>query len=215
MHAIQGRAAIDQMANMPFVYVQYIQRSAHKSTPLLNPLHTYILGFWNDGRYWGFDNRCTHYVPYLPQFEFEFLICDWVRTSVILVTGSSPDICYRPQRSWGKVMFLQASVILSTGGGGASTWPGTLPGTRYTPWDQVHSPDQVHHPRPGTPPQNHVPPWTRYTPWDQVPPRPGTPPYQVHPPWTRYTPLGPGTSPQTRYTPRDQVHPPDRYTPLD
>ena len=24
---------------------------------------------------------------------------------------------YRPQRSWGKVMFLQASVILSTGGG--------------------------------------------------------------------------------------------------
>ena len=24
--------------------------------------------------------------------------------------------CYRPQRSWGKVMFLQASVILLTGG---------------------------------------------------------------------------------------------------
>ena len=26
--------------------------------------------------------------------------------------------CYRPQRSWGKVIFSQASVILSTGGGG-------------------------------------------------------------------------------------------------
>ena len=27
------------------------------------------------------------------------------------------SICYRPQRSWGKVIFSQASVILSTGGG--------------------------------------------------------------------------------------------------
>ena len=59
-------------------------------------------------------------------------------------------------------MFLQASVILSTGGG--------VP-------DQVHPPgpgappDQVHPPRPGTPP-------TRYTP----------PPDQVHLPRTRYTP---------------------------
>ena len=46
---------------------------------------------------------------------------------------------YRPQRSWGKVMFLQASVILFTGGG--------VP-------DQVPPPDQVHYPPlgPGTPP---------------------------------------------------------------
>ena len=29
---------------------------------------------------------------------------------------------YRPQRSWGKVIFSQVSVILSTGGGHA--WPG-------------------------------------------------------------------------------------------
>ena len=35
---------------------------------------------------------------------------------------------YRPQRSWGKVMFLQASVILFTGGGVPDT-----PWTRYTP----------------------------------------------------------------------------------
>ena len=35
--------------------------------------------------------------------------------------------CYRLQRSWGKVMFLQASVILSTGGAcmaGGHAWPG-------------------------------------------------------------------------------------------
>ena len=63
---------------------------------------------------------------------------------------------YRLQRSWGKVMFLQASVILSTGGG--------VP-------DQVHPPDQVP-PGPGTPPPPGpgTPPRTRYS-----PPRPGTP----------------------------------------
>ena len=34
---------------------------------------------------------------------------------------------YRPQRSWAKVMFLQASVILSTGGGSASVHAGIPP----------------------------------------------------------------------------------------
>ena len=29
--------------------------------------------------------------------------------------------CYRPQRSWGKVIFSQASVILFTGGGGSAS----------------------------------------------------------------------------------------------
>ena len=43
---------------------------------------------------------------------------------------------YRPKRSWGKVIFSQASVILSTGGGG-STWAGT-------PRDQVHPLGAVH-----------------------------------------------------------------------
>ena len=95
------------------------------------------------------------------------------------VTFSINDApCYRPQRSWGKVMFLQASVILLTGG---STWHPrtssrhpprtwsrhpprtrytspprtryTPPGTRYTPQDQVHPPEQVHPPGPGTPPR--------------------------------------------------------------
>ena len=87
-------------------------------------------------------------------------------------------------------MFLQVCVILFTGGEcltryppgtrcttpGSGTppppGPGTPPGTRYTPQDQVHprtryTPrDQVHLPGPGTPPQ------TRYPP----PPGPGTPP---------------------------------------
>ena len=86
--------------------------------------------------------------------------------------------CYRPQRSWGKVMFLQASVILSTEGG---------------------VPDQVlPHPGPAryTPPPGpaRYNPQTRYTPQGQVPPRPGTPPppdRYTHPP-TRYTPPPPG-----------------------
>ena len=87
---------------------------------------------------------------------------------------------------WGKVIFSEACVknsvqVLRSG-------PGTPPGTRYTPWDQVHPPgpgtcpwDQVHPPGPGTPP------------WEQVhPPGPGTPPWdQVHhPPRTRYMPPG-------------------------
>ena len=72
-----------------------------------------------------------------------------------------PSSCnYRPQRSWGKVMFLQASVILLTGGG---AWPS------QPPPDQAHPPpDQVHHhpPGPSTPPG------------PGTPPRPGTPPAQ-------------------------------------
>ena len=89
---------------------------------------------------------------------------------------------YRPQQSWGKVMFLQASVILLTGG---------VPDT-HIPQDQVHPPEQTP-PGPGTPPR------TRY-----IPPGPGTPcpRDQVHLPRTRYSPL-----PRSRYTPPDQVHP--------
>ena len=56
-----------------------------------------------------------------------------------------PFKCYssafnRPQRSWGKVMFLQVSVILFTGGVPDQVHP---PRTRYTPLDQVYPPDQV------------------------------------------------------------------------
>ena len=93
---------------------------------------------------------------------------------------------YRPQRSWGKVMFLQVSVILFTGG----------------------VPDQVHPPGPGTPPVPGTHP-------DQVHPLgPGTPSDQVYPsrrgthPWDQVHQPGPGTPPLDQvHTPRDQVHP--------
>ena len=91
---------------------------------------------------------------------------------------------YRPQRSWGKVMFLQASVILLKGG-----VPDTPPELEQTPPPTRYTP--------GT----RYPPGTRYTPRTRYsPPGPGTPPRPGSPP-------GPGTPP------RDQVHPRDRYTP--
>ena len=58
---------------------------------------------------------------------------------------------YRPQRSWGKVMFLHVSVILFTRGGGVCP---------IACWDTPPEPEA------GTPPQ------TR----GRHPPRPGTPP---------------------------------------
>ena len=47
---------------------------------------------------------------------------------------------YRPQRSWGKVMFSQACVILFTGGVSASCWDATLP-RKQTPPGSRHPPD--------------------------------------------------------------------------
>ena len=110
-------------------------------------------------------------------------------------------VYYRPQRSWGKVMFLQASAILLTGGGGVSasvhagiphppplreqTPPGAdTPGSRHppgadTPWEQTppwsrHSP-RSRHPRSRHPPgSRHTPPGAD-TPWEQIPPE-QTPP---------------------------------------
>ena len=95
-----------------------------------------------------------------------------------------------------KVIFLHLFVILFTGGG--------VP-------DQVHRPrDQVHPPRPGTPP------WTRYTPQDQVhPPGPGTPPRDQVPPLDQVPPQTRYTPPGTRYPPGPGYPPPagTRYTP--
>ena len=88
---------------------------------------------------------------------------------------------YRPQRSWAKVMFLQASVVLSTGGGVSASV-------------HVGMPD----PPGADPPWGQTPPRTRHT----IPPRPGTPldlahlpRDQAHPPKTWHT------------TPHDLVHP--------
>ena len=58
--------------------------------------------------------------------------------------------CYLPQRSWGKVIFSQASVILLKGGG--STWPGRPP----SPWADP--------PPPRSDPPPVRPPGTKYTP---------------------------------------------------
>ena len=91
--------------------------------------------------------------------------------------------CYRPQTKFGARYYFYTSLSFCSQGGG-------LP-------DQVPPLDQVHPPRPGTPPR------TRYTPWDKVhPPGPVTP-YILA-----------GTPPRTRYTPRDQVHPPGASYPL-
>ena len=70
---------------------------------------------------------------------------------------------YRLQRSWGKIIFLQACVILFTGVVCLSAC-----------WDSNPPPKTRHPPRPGTPPkpgtpQDQAPPKTRH------PPKPGTP----------------------------------------
>ena len=101
-------------------------------------------------------------------------------------------------------MFLQASVILLTGGVpdtprlGADTHPppgsGTHPRSRHPPWDQVH-------------PQADTLPRTSYPLGPDTPPRPGTPPQdQVHTPGAD-PPLGPGTPPDSEHAGRYGQHP--------
>ena len=58
---------------------------------------------------------------------------------------------YRPLRSWGKVIFSQASVILLTGGGGL---PQCMLGYHPTPRTR----DQVPPPRSRPPGSRHTPP---------------------------------------------------------
>ena len=59
---------------------------------------------------------------------------------------SQKEYFYRPQRSWANVIFLQASVILSTGGGVclSGCWD-TTPQEQTPPWEQT--------PREQTPPR--------------------------------------------------------------
>ena len=76
-------------------------------------------------------------------------------------------IYYRPQRSWAKVMFLQASVILSTGGGEfclSACWD--TPGTR-----PPRTPPGPHPPEPDPPgPDTHPQPPGPEPPQEQTPP---------------------------------------------
>ena len=71
----------------------------------------------------------------------------------------SHGIINRPQRSWGKVMFLQVSVILLTGGVCLSACSG-IP--HPTPWSRHPSLEQ-------TPPGSRQPPGSRHPPWEQTP----------------------------------------------
>ena len=75
---------------------------------------------------------------YSPEFEFGLLtlllqpLVPNMKTSGDILAATSLNF-YRPQRSWGKVMFLQASVILSTGEGCLSACWDTTPGGRHPP----------------------------------------------------------------------------------
>ena len=95
---------------------------------------------------------------------------------------------YRPQRSWVKVIFLQASVCPRGGGVSASVHAGICP-LKQTP-----------------PPSRHPPP--RADPLDQAP----TPPLEQTPPplWSRHPrtrhPPGPGTPPEQRTPPGSRLH---------
>ena len=79
---------------------------------------------------------------------------------------------YRPQRSWAKVMFLQASVILLTGGGVclSACWD-TTPWEQTSPWEQTplgpNPPEQTSPPE-QTPPPRSNPPWSRPPPGSRL-----------------------------------------------
>ena len=96
-----------------------------------------------------------------PTVHFQFCLRKFVNIAHI----------YRPQRSWGKVIFLYLSVILFTGGGSASVHAGIPP------------PGPGRHP---LGPGRHPPP-------DQMPLGPGIPRDQAgtprpDPPGTRHSP---------------------------
>ena len=90
---------------------------------------------------------------------------------------------YRLQQSWGKVMFLQASLILLTGG--YLTPPEQTPPEQTPPWSthpleqrppRADTPTpQSRHPLEHTPPRADRPPQSRHTPPVQTPPRADTP----------------------------------------
>ena len=102
-------------------------------------------------------------------------------------------INYRPQRSWGKVIFSEACVKNSVRGGGSAPLhagihpppgpeAGTPPGTRGR-----HPQTRGRHP----PTRNrirHPPGPEAGTPWDQTPPRPDTPRDQTPPNRGRHLP---------------------------
>ena len=125
------------------------------------------------------------------------------------------SLYYRPQRSWGKVIFLQASVILLTGGCLTRQTPkGQTPPVRPIPPGQTPQvrPPWADTPRSDAPRTKYIPPRTKYTPQTKYIPRLSTPPRSDplgrHPPRsdtyprTKYIPPALSTPPRTKYTPR-------------
>ena len=95
--------------------------SSNTLVRFVGPPCTYVLGF----------HRCGTTISNKDGFKptcNEFLAFNlWVRhllhssrtlckVMILLISGKFKFLCYRPQRSCGKVMFSQASVILFTGG---------------------------------------------------------------------------------------------------
>ena len=108
------------------------------------------------------------------------------------ITQKERLFCYRPQRSWAKVIFLQASVCPQGGRGVCLSACWDIP------------------PGPGRPPKTRPPPGadtpqTRQTPPEQTPPGPGRYPGSRHPPDQADPPRADTplkqTSPATRQTP--------------
>ena len=81
-----------------------------------------------------------HYQNYLSNFKTIYL------NGALSRNLDSSMLYYRPQRSWGKVMFLHVCVILFTGGG---VLPQCMLG--------YHPPGTRHHPPPSRPPPGSVP----------------------------------------------------------
>ena len=92
-----------------------------------------------------------------------------------IANSQSVTYYYRPQRSWGKVMFSQACVILFTGGG---VWKQTSPQEADTPLEADIPPKKQTPPRSRHPREADTPPKSR-PPWKQTPPKKQTPPF----PW--------------------------------
>ena len=124
-----------------------------------------------------------------------------------------PNCFYRPQRSWAKVMFLQASVILSTGGclpqcmlGYTPPGADTPPPGPDTPKEQTPPGADTHPPRARqTPPSRQ----SRHSSPRSSPPEQTPPLGSRHPPWAD----PPGADPPQEQTPPGTDTPPGKQTP--
>ena len=121
----------------------------------------------------------------------------WVRFLRIKIIDSKGSNCYRPQRSWAKVIFSQACVCPPGGGGGLpQCMLGYTPQEQTTPGTRPDPPWSRHPPRPD-PPSRHPP--------EQTPPRNRPPGTRPDPHWSRHPP---------RPDPLDQTPlPPGKQTP--